>query len=89
MRIILIFILFLFFSLKDIDSTKFIKWCQKEYKVSAIPGTRFSYTHEAKNFLRISIGFHTKEILQTATQTLCKALLTYIRNKTDCDDNNE
>ncbi|XP_011636897.1 uncharacterized protein LOC105427055 [Pogonomyrmex barbatus] len=69
---------------KDLDATKFIKWCQKEYKVSAIPGARFSYTGEAKNFLRISIGFHTKEVLKTATQTLCKALLTYIRQQGDC-----
>ncbi|EFN75185.1 uncharacterized protein LOC105191571 [Harpegnathos saltator] len=67
----------------DVDGTKFIKWCQKEYKVSAIPGARFSHTNEAKNYLRISIGFHTKEVLETATQTLCKALLTYIRQKID------
>ncbi|KAM0733398.1 Aromatic-amino-acid aminotransferase 1 [Formica fusca] len=65
----------------EIDGTKFIKWCQKEYKVSAIPGSRFSYTGEAKNFLRISIGFHTKEVLETAIQTLCTALLTYIRRQ--------
>ncbi|XP_077272268.1 2-aminoadipate transaminase isoform X2 [Temnothorax americanus] len=66
------------------DATKFIKWCQREYKVSAIPGARFSYKGEAKNFLRISIGFHTKEILETATQTLCKALLTYMRHDVNC-----
>lgn len=59
------------------DAAKFIKWCQEKYKVSAIPGARFSYTDEAKNFLRISIGFHTKEILETASKTLCEALLQY------------
>ncbi|XP_071580528.1 2-aminoadipate transaminase-like isoform X3 [Temnothorax nylanderi] len=68
----------------DIDATKFIKWCQREYKVSAIPGARFSYKGEAKNFLRISIGFHTKEVLETATQTLCKALLMYMRHDVNC-----
>ncbi|XP_018049807.1 PREDICTED: 2-aminoadipate transaminase-like isoform X1 [Atta colombica] len=62
----------------DVDATKFIKWCQKEKKVSAIPGARFSYTGKAKNFLRVSISFHTKEVLETATQTLCEALLMYL-----------
>lgn len=66
------------------DATKFIQWCQKEYKVSAIPGAQFSYTGEAKNFLRISIGFHTKEVLETASVTLCKALLTYIKHQINC-----
>lgn len=65
----------------DVDGTKFNKWCQKEYKVSAIPGTQFSYKGEAKNFLRISIGFHPKEVLETAIQTLCKALSTYVRHE--------
>ncbi|XP_020278839.1 uncharacterized protein LOC109852257 isoform X2 [Pseudomyrmex gracilis] len=72
----------------DVDGTKFVSWCQKEYKVSAIPGVRFSYTGEAKNFLRLSIGFHTKEVLETAAQTLCKALLVYIRQKLDKTDSN-
>jgi len=66
------------------DATEFVKWCQKEYKVSAIPGTRFSYKGKAKNFLRISIAFHTKEVLETAIQTLCKALLTYIKHRINC-----
>ncbi|XP_012535404.1 2-aminoadipate transaminase [Monomorium pharaonis] len=71
----------------DMDATEFIKWCQKEYKVSAIPGVRFSYKGEAKNFLRLSIGFHTKEVLETATQTLCKALLIYIKHKINYKSN--
>ncbi|XP_011692115.1 PREDICTED: uncharacterized protein YER152C-like [Wasmannia auropunctata] len=65
----------------DIDATAFVKWCEKEYKVSAIPGPRFSFTGGAKNFLRLSIGFHTKEVLKFATQTLCEALLTYIKHQ--------
>jgi len=66
-----------------VDGTEFIKWCQKEYKISAIPGVRFSYTGKKKNFLRLSIAFHTKEILQSASHTLCKALLTYIGHQID------
>lgn len=70
-----------------IDGTQFIKWCQKEYKVSAIPGARFSYSGKAKNFLRLSIGFHTKEILMSASQTLCKALSIYLRHQADSKEN--
>ncbi|KZC03930.1 PREDICTED: 2-aminoadipate transaminase-like [Dufourea novaeangliae] len=65
-----------------VNGTDFIKWCQEEYKVSAIPGVRFSYTGKYHNFLRLSIGFHTKETLQTASQTLCNALLHYVRSNT-------
>ncbi|XP_025263110.1 uncharacterized protein LOC105257846 isoform X2 [Camponotus floridanus] len=71
----------------NIDGTEFVKWCQKEYKVTAIPGARFSHTGEAKNFLRTSIAFHNKEILETATQTLCTALSTYIERQ-DHKNNN-
>ncbi|KAL0108156.1 hypothetical protein PUN28_015030 [Cardiocondyla obscurior] len=73
----------------DIDATKFITWCQKEYKISAIPGTRFSYTGEAKNFFRISIGFHAKEILASAVEILCKGLLKYIRHELNLKKNSE
>ncbi|XP_076748600.1 2-aminoadipate transaminase isoform X2 [Xylocopa sonorina] len=68
----------------EIDGSDFIKWCQKEYKVSAIPGMQFSYLRRSHNFLRLSIGFHGKEVLQTAAKTLCKALLEYIRKNNDC-----
>ncbi|XP_047370879.1 2-aminoadipate transaminase-like [Vespa velutina] len=66
----------------DIDGMDFIKWCQKEHKVSAIPGIRFSYTGEARNFLRLSIAFHLKNTLIKASTILCKGLLNYIRNHT-------
>lgn len=68
---------------KGVDGTDFIKWCQKEYKVSAIPGARFSYTGKANNFLRLSFSFHPKETLIKATTALCKGLLSYIRNSTN------
>nr|XP_033329689.1 2-aminoadipate transaminase-like [Megalopta genalis]XP_033329690.1 2-aminoadipate transaminase-like [Megalopta genalis] len=63
-----------------VNGADFIKWCQEKYGVSAIPGVRFSYTGKCHNHVRLSIGFHKKEILQTASQTLCTALLHYIRN---------
>ncbi|CAL7944732.1 unnamed protein product [Xylocopa violacea] len=68
----------------DINGSDFIKWCQKEYKVSAIPGIQFSYLGRSHNFLRLSIGFHRKEVLEAAVKTLCKALLEYINKNNDC-----
>ncbi|XP_043804395.1 2-aminoadipate transaminase-like isoform X2 [Apis laboriosa] len=64
----------------DIKGSNFIEWCQETFKVSAIPGIRFSYLEKSHNFLRLSISFHKKEILETATRTLCKALFNYINN---------
>ncbi|XP_031838655.2 2-aminoadipate transaminase isoform X1 [Nomia melanderi] len=64
------------------DGNNFIKWCQTEHKISAIPGVRFSYRETCQNYLRLSIGFHKKEILETASRTLCNALLQYVRNNT-------
>lgn len=63
----------------ELDGNDFIKWCQEEHKVSAIPGVRFSYKENCHNFLRISIGFHKKEVLENASKILCKGLLQYIK----------
>ena len=63
----------------EINASDFIKWCQEEHKVSAIPGVTFSYTQKSCNFLRVSIGFHKKEVLEIASKTLCKAIASYIK----------
>ncbi|XP_012151850.2 2-aminoadipate transaminase [Megachile rotundata] len=65
----------------EINGNDFIIWCQEKHKVSAIPGVRFSYTGNCHNFLRLSIGFCKKEVLEKASKTLCKALLQYTQNK--------
>ncbi|XP_043584178.1 2-aminoadipate transaminase-like [Bombus pyrosoma] len=67
----------------EINATDFIQWCQKKYKVSAIPGILFSYSGKSHNYLRLSISFHRKEVLETATKALCEALLNYVRKDTD------
>lgn len=64
-----------------VDGSEFIAWCQKQYKVSAIPGDRFSFTGEKKNFLRLSIGFHEKDTLIKASETICKALAEYLKKR--------
>lgn len=61
-----------------INGTDFVQWCQKEYKVSAIPGTRFSHSGKSHNFLRLSISFYRKDVLETAAIALCKALSNYV-----------
>ncbi|XP_063982719.1 uncharacterized protein LOC135165385 [Diachasmimorpha longicaudata] len=64
----------------DCDASEFMKWCNDKYKVAAIPGARFSNTGESKNFMRLSISFHSVQTLRDATQKLCEGLLTYVRN---------
>ncbi|XP_011298708.1 uncharacterized protein YER152C-like [Fopius arisanus] len=64
----------------DCDAAEFMKWCNEKYRVTAIPGVRFSNTGEAKNFLRLSIAFHPTETLRNATQKLCEGILEYVRN---------
>ncbi|KOX72630.1 hypothetical protein WN51_01843 [Melipona quadrifasciata] len=61
-----------------INGTDFIQWCQKEHKVTAIPGIRFSYSGKSHNFLRLSISFHRKDVLETAAMALCRALSNYV-----------
>ncbi|XP_024947201.1 uncharacterized protein LOC107274184 isoform X2 [Cephus cinctus] len=71
---------------QGVDAAKFIPWCQEVYKVSAIPGSRFSNTKKTKNFLRLSIAFHPTERLTAAGKALCEALLQYIRSQTDTSE---
>lgn len=62
-----------------VNGSEFIAWCQKKYKVSAIPGDRFSFTGECKNFLRLSIGFHQTDKLVKASEKICQALSEYLK----------
>ncbi|XP_043256125.1 2-aminoadipate transaminase-like [Colletes gigas] len=66
----------------EVNGSDFIKWCQEKHNVTAIPGTRFSYSGKCNNFLRLSIGFHRKEVLEIASRKLCKALQYYISHNT-------
>ncbi|XP_069689406.1 2-aminoadipate transaminase-like [Periplaneta americana] len=60
------------------DMNIFVPWCQKNYKISAIPGTKFSVNGKCKNYLRLAIAFHNKEMLKDCTKRLCTALLQYL-----------
>lgn len=60
------------------DMNVFIPWCQKKYKLSAIPGSKFSLNRECKNYLRLAIAFHSKETLVKAGEKLCVALREFL-----------
>ncbi|XP_037906808.1 uncharacterized protein YER152C isoform X3 [Hermetia illucens] len=59
---------------KHLDAVEFNEFCVEKYKVYVIPGERFSVHGRFRNCFRISIAFHTKEVLVDAIEKLCKAL---------------
>lgn len=60
------------------DMNVFVPWCQRMYKLSAIPGSKFSLTGKCRNYLRLSIAFHSKETLVEAGENLCVALTKFL-----------
>ena len=70
------------------DMNEFVPWCQKKYKLSAIPGSRFSLNGQYRNYLRLAIAFHSKETLVSAAETLCRALTEYLNSGGMCISQN-
>ncbi|OXU25097.1 hypothetical protein TSAR_016883 [Trichomalopsis sarcophagae] len=66
---------------EDFDALPFMKWCQEVHKVMAIPGARFSNHGKSKNYIRVSISFHSAETIAEATKVLCNAITEYTRTK--------
>jgi DNA-binding transcriptional MocR family regulator len=60
------------------DMNAFVPWCQKTYRLSAIPGSRFSLFGECRNRMRLAIAFHSKETLVEAGEKLCIALAEFL-----------
>jgi Transcriptional regulators containing a DNA-binding HTH domain and an aminotransferase domain (MocR family) and their eukaryotic orthologs len=60
------------------DMNAFVPWCQEKYKLSAIPGSKFSLNGTCKNHLRLAIAFHSKETLIEAAEKLCIALAEFL-----------
>jgi DNA-binding transcriptional MocR family regulator len=56
------------------DMNVFVPWCQKKYKLSAIPGSMFSLTGDCRNYLRLAVAFHSKDTRVEAGKKLCVAL---------------
>ena len=46
------------------------EYCLKNFKVFAIPGTRFSIEREFKNYIRLTFAFHGPEILREGAKRL-------------------
>ena len=65
----------------DFDALPFLKWCQEVHKVTAIPGARFSNHGESKNYIRVSIAFHSADTIAKAAETLCNAVTEYMKEK--------
>ena len=64
----------MFPSFVDIDANFFMEWCCTRYGVMGIPGSRFSYQGDAKNYIRLSIAFHKGDAIKEATMKLCTAI---------------
>ena len=60
------------------DMNVFVPWCQEKYKLSAIPGSKFSLTGACKNCLRLAVAFHSKGTLVEAAEKLCIALVEFL-----------
>ncbi|KAJ9598427.1 hypothetical protein L9F63_010871, partial [Diploptera punctata] len=63
------------------NMNEFVPWCQNKYKISAIPGSRFSLDGQCRNYLRLAIAFHNKDTLVAAAEILCKALHEYLSSQ--------
>jgi len=63
---------------ENADMNVFVPWCQEKYKLSAIPGSKFSLNGACKNHLRLAIAYHSKETLVAAAEKLCRALLEFL-----------
>lgn len=62
----------------NIDGNKFNEFALEKYKVFTISGDRFSIDKNFKNYIRITNGFHTKDVLCDAVKNLCNALNDYL-----------
>nr|XP_040227128.2 uncharacterized protein LOC120952078 [Anopheles coluzzii] len=61
-----------------IDCAEFNRYCLEKYRVSAIPGVRFSFAKEARHFLRLTFAFHEPDYLRRSVRTLCEAAREYL-----------
>ncbi|XP_017473614.1 PREDICTED: 2-aminoadipate transaminase isoform X1 [Rhagoletis zephyria] len=64
------------------DAAKFLQYCVKDEKVFFIPGSRFAYEPTvAKNCLRLSIAFHSKEKLADGALRFCASLKRFLEEE--------
>lgn len=61
-----------------VNAQKFNEFCREKYQLIVIPGNIFSLDKKFTNCIRITIGFQTNAILQTAIPRLCLAINEFI-----------
>lgn len=66
---------------EDCIAHDFNEMARAKYKVVTIPSDIYSPTKEIRNYIRISIGFQTKERLAYAIPLLCDALKEFLAEK--------
>ncbi|XP_049543881.1 2-aminoadipate transaminase isoform X1 [Anopheles darlingi] len=64
---------------EHIDCAEMNKYSMEKYRVSAVPGTRFSVTGEARNFMRLTFAFHSADYLRKSVATFCEAARGYMQ----------
>lgn len=60
------------------NSNDLLKLAMEKYKIFFLPGNRFSIENKMSNCLRISIAFHSKELMQETTLKLCQAIQEFL-----------
>ncbi|XP_035786406.1 uncharacterized protein YER152C-like isoform X2 [Anopheles albimanus] len=63
---------------EHIDCAEMNKYSMEKYRVSAVPGIRFSVTGEARNFIRLTFAFHSADYLRKSVATFCEAARDYM-----------
>uniref|UniRef100_A0A182NIU9 Aminotransferase class I/classII large domain-containing protein n=1 Tax=Anopheles dirus TaxID=7168 RepID=A0A182NIU9_9DIPT len=61
-----------------IDCAEFNRYSMEKYSVSAIPGTRFSVSGEARNYIRLTFAFHEPAYLRRSVRAFCEAAQDYL-----------
>lgn len=64
---------------ETVDGAIFNEFCLKNYSVVAISGARFSAVNQFKNFIRLTIGFHEKDVMIDGVTKVCEALKVFLK----------
>uniref|UniRef100_A0A182QW08 Aminotransferase class I/classII large domain-containing protein n=1 Tax=Anopheles farauti TaxID=69004 RepID=A0A182QW08_9DIPT len=61
-----------------IDCEEFNRYSTEKYSVTGIPGTRFSFSGEARNYIRLTFAFHEPAYLRRSVRIFCQAAQDYL-----------
>lgn len=66
---------------EGVDGNLFNEYCLEKYKICGIPGSRFSIEGQFSNYMRMSIAFHSKEVIAEAAKKFCEAVKSFCNIK--------